>query len=806
MRYFLFILVLLSSSLYSTAQTRDHHGCHHTRNKAPKPKALTDAEKILVQNSIARSDTFDIIHYDINLDVTNYSGQEIKGFTRVSYSPKFNDLDAINLDLFELQIDSIIDDSGSIEYSYDDEIIHVEFSSSPSVGDTLDLTVYYHGQPHKDPYWGGFYFIGDYIYNLGIGLTSIPPNFGKVWYPCFDSFVERATYEYHIISNDGRKAFCQGTFMGEEIIAGDTLLRHYEFNQKIPTYLSAIAVSNYEMFEYTHEGANGSIPVSLTAKPAHLSSMQNAFNYLSFAIDACEYWYGPYIWDRVGYVLTTDGALEIPTNVAYPQSMLGANQLENARLFTHELGHHWWGDVVTLKEHHDMWIKEGPAEYSAHLFREWKDGEEAFIEEMKDNQLFVLEEAHVQDDTFQALSPMPDEHIYGRHTYNKGAAVIHNLRGYLGDDTFRDAMHYVQSEYAYTSFSANELREVLEEASGADLESFFNDWIFSPGFTTFVVDSFSTVNVGDNFETTIYLQQKLRENPNFHTNVPIEIAALNSNWEQEIFTAEVGNEFSEVVITTSYQPEMIVYDPNYKFNDGRMDHNQVLYPDESFGQQLPFVDFRLIKDEVLDSCLVRIEHIYSGPDDENLSDAIFEISSTHYWIVDGIWPEGTSLEGKLFFNGTEDTYLDYDLTGITESDIMLVYRETSDDEWQVYDDYSLLGGSDNGSGLIEIDVLRKGQYAFANGDPLLRVNENGQQDSEYTLFPNPTQDLLNISGIDVERGHQVMVYDLKGKLSKELAIEGGQIDVQGLANGFYILSVLDENNTEVFSASFEVAK
>ena len=49
--------------------------------------------------------------------------------------------------------------------------------------------------------------MSDYIYTLGIGLTTIPPNFGKVWYPCFDNFVERATYTYHVTSAAG-KAYC----------------------------------------------------------------------------------------------------------------------------------------------------------------------------------------------------------------------------------------------------------------------------------------------------------------------------------------------------------------------------------------------------------------------------------------------------------------------------------------------------------------------------------------------------------------------------------------------------------------------
>ena len=108
--------------------------------------------------------------------------------------------------------------------------------------------------------------------------------------------------------------------------------------------------------------------------------MVNKFSEIGYAIDALEYWWGPYAWERVGYVLTTDRALEIPTNIAYPRFMIGASIADNGDLYSHELGHLWWGDLVAPSIHNHMWIKEGPAEYSSHLFIELKDGDEEFVE------------------------------------------------------------------------------------------------------------------------------------------------------------------------------------------------------------------------------------------------------------------------------------------------------------------------------------------------------------------------------------------------------------------------------------------
>ena len=160
------------------------------------------------------------------------------------------------------------------------------------------------------------------------------------------------------------------------------------------------------------------------------------------------------------------------------------------------MGHHWWGDMLSPLLHNHMWIKEGFAEYSSHLFEELLSGREAFVEMVKDNQQFVLEQAHIDDLGFWALSPIPDAEIYGRHSYNKGASVVHNLRNYLGDDLFRSGGQAVLATHYGGAMDDVMLEAAWEEATGVDLTPWFDAHIRQPGFSTWVLDSTSTMGLG----------------------------------------------------------------------------------------------------------------------------------------------------------------------------------------------------------------------------------------------------------------------------------------------------------------------
>lgn len=815
MKAFLLVVALVIFGLTnSLSQEIPIHriGCHHKHHHSAVRKSLSEGERVLLNESIARSDTFDILQYVINIDVTDYNNSYIKAGTTIFIQPRMENQEYVRLDLLNLQVDSVTYDSEHLTFQYDGNILKVDFLTVPQLDDTVHFTVHYQGVPHRDPEWGGFYFENNYIYNLGIGISSIPPNFGKVWYPCFDSFVERATYEYHVKSSGIYRAHCQGTFIGETQLAGDTVIRSFAFNQPIPTHLSAIAVSNYQNIDYTHTGNFGEIPVRLSAKPTQINSMNNVFQNLGAAIDACEHWYGPHAWERVGYVLTTDGALEIPTNIAYPQYMVSQSIALNNGLLSHELGHHWWGDVVTPYNHNDMWLKEGPAEYSSHLMEEWLNGAGAFVHMVKTNHLDVLRNAHIDDDGFQTLSPIPDEHIYGTHTYNKGASVMHNLRGYLGDELFRLGMSTVQEERYFQTVTPEEFRDELEVATNQNLHSFFDDQIFKPGFSTFVTDSFDVALAnGGGYNTTIFIQQKLRACPEFYTNVPLDITLISAENErtEQVFVA--SGQLSEVTLHSSFAPAMIVLNGHNRLNQARMDREFKAYNGIQISGATPYVDMEFRTFNTVDSSLVRIEHIWAAPDQGPLGPGIFELSNVHYWIVDGLWNEADHFRAIFPYDGTNNTKLDFDLYYGNEQNAVLVYRANSSEPWRVYEDFLMgAGGLSDGAGSLIAPYLRKGQYAFANGDPSIFVSNEKAVAANLMLFPVPAIDQLNIRGH--YNGKETALIDItsvNGKIvsRSSMVVENSfakSIDVSSLSAGNYILSIQTVKGEKIGMTQFVV--
>lgn len=810
MKLYRALLLLLSlTSLAATAQPQ-RSGCHYFRNKGHEHRELTAAERTVIEETIARSDTFDIVHYDISLDVTSYSTQLVKAATTVTYRALMADQAFIRFDLWDLTIDSVIGPEGPMTYGYDGLYLRCDFETMPTVGVDEQITVYYHGTPNRDPSWGGFYFESNYIYNLGIGLTTIPPNFGKVWYPCFDSFVERASYTYHVKSAGTFRLHGQGTFISEQQLAGDTVIRSYDLAQEIPTHLSAIAVADYRDSSWVHTGANGDIPVTLTGKPADINAMVSRFGDLDGAIDACEHWYGEYPYERVGYVLTTDGALEIPTNVAYPDFMPSQSNNSNRALYTHELGHHWWGDVVTPYVHNDMWLKEGPAEYASHLVVEWVEGREAFVGTVKGNLLDIMSTAHLDDGGFQALSPMPDQYIYGTHTYNKGAAVLHNLRGYLGDTLFRNTMHEMQVQYGNTAITAEGFKDALEGISGFDLDPFFDAWVFAPGYAVFEVRSFTTQPNGGQWTVDLHIGQKLYGATAFHGATPLDLTLLDNegNVHETLITA--NGQFSNVQVDCPFQPVMAVLNRYHRLNQSRMDTEITIVPGVTFSNSLPWVEFRVFADALVDSTLVRVDHIWSGADDDNFGWGIQEISGTHYWNVDGLWPEGTELSGRLFYFGGAATQFDNELVNGDETGMVVVHRTTADEPWQVYADQVVnMGSPTNGTGSINMDPLRKGQYAFAKISGAIGVPE--EEGGAFTLFPVPTSDKLTVLFGAPTAGLLLLdVLAADGRLVQRRSVAAGTeratIDLNDAPVGNYFLRAFSAEGEVMGARSFSIAR
>lgn len=762
-----FCLSLFALSLQAQV---DKHGCYVTRQGKEKPKALTAIQRAAINSSIARSDTFDILDYEITLDAKDFAGQRIEANTVVTLTPKMSGQLFVRFDLFQLTVDSVFVNGTGTTWNYDSEILQVFFPSAvpPSIGDTLKVQVYYQGQPHRDPDWGGFYFASGIVYNLGIGLTSIPPNFGKVWYPCFDSFVERATYTYHITTGQGRKAWCQGDFLGETVLQGDTVMRSWRMDDPIPPHASAIAAANYSISDSIYQGAYAPLTVRLQALPGELALMESRMADVYGTIDALEFWYGPSPYDRVGYTQTTQGALEIPECIAFPTFMTSQSQQSNRELLAHELGHYWWGDYVTPYNHNDMWLKEGPAEYSQHLAEEWISGRDAFLEMIKDNLLFILEDAHVDDNGYQAMSPMPDPEIYGTHTYYKGAAMMHNMRGYLGDTLFRQAMMDMQQLMGNQTITPEQLRDSISVITGYDLTDFFADWIFQPGYAVFTVDDFSATASGAQWDVNVDLRQLLNNANTFHNNTPVDLTVVDADGNRSRHSVMASGQLSSHMIQSSVEPKFIIVNEQQRIHMSKLDHEFEFAPGDFVPSIQPYVDMSFFINNIADSTLVRLEHIHAGPSADQYGFGIDQISDAHYWDLNGNWPAGSDFKGRFQYDGGNTTDKDYNLLqGFAEDDIRLLYRANAQEPWELEPNASFIyGNMSDRVGFVNVEPLRIGHYAFGVGNGIVSVEEQQSEDPfSLKLFPVPANEVLNVrADIDGQALVYFRVFDALGKM------------------------------------------
>ena len=141
----------------------------------------------------------------------------------------------------------------------------------------------------------------------------------------------------------------------------------------------------------------------------------------------------------------------------------------------HELGHQWWGDMITCRDFHHIWLNEGFATYTEAIWAESQGGLAAYKADLAQNKFFGPGSVWVPDDTDEARIFSSDL------SYDKGSWVLHMLRSHFGDDLFRRAVKTYLERHSLSTVTTDDLRQVFEEVSGQPLDRFFDQWLYHGG-------------------------------------------------------------------------------------------------------------------------------------------------------------------------------------------------------------------------------------------------------------------------------------------------------------------------------------
>ena len=290
-----------------------------------------------IVGSATRSDSMDLLHTTLHLDLSNTTSGIISCEAVIAFHPLVPGISHLPLDLL-LPTDSVVMNGIALSFSQANEVLNIDLGATFGPADTLLLSVYYQGNPLTDPSgFGGFYTLNNYQYDLGVAFDAVPHSYGRSWFPCFDNFVERCPFDFYVRTTNGRTVVANGALMGIEDLGSGETISHWQLNETIPAYLASVAAGNYAFLHDAFPSVSGdTIPVLLAALPNDTADMRASFANLKPAFDTFERWFGPYRWNRVGYVLTSAGAMEHATNICYPD-FAADGTLGNEDLIAHEL-------------------------------------------------------------------------------------------------------------------------------------------------------------------------------------------------------------------------------------------------------------------------------------------------------------------------------------------------------------------------------------------------------------------------------------------------------------------------------------
>ena len=746
------------------------------------------------QNTIdTRTDTFDVLHYSIDASFLNFrTDKKIEAQTILQVRLKA-DATQMRLDLLELPVSAVSVNGQPAIYTYSSPDLRISLDNVQN-GDTLLVAVSYSGNPKQDPQWGGFYFSGPYAFNLGVGFASDPHNFGRVWFPCFDNFVDRATFDFSITVDSSDRAYANGLLHSTTQNSDQTETFHWQMNDPIPTYLVAVAIAPYEEVRMNVDG----IPVLLTALAADTSNLRKSFENLPTCIRTFVSSYGEHTFDRIGFntVPFNSGAMEHATNIAYPRYAIANGDKTSETLFAHELAHHWWGNTITCKTQEDMWLNEGWASYSERLFLEAVYGKKAYDDDIEDNHHSVLQFAHVLDEAILPVSGIGHANTYGRHVYDKGADMVHTLRGLMGDQSFFEACKSFQSSFKFKDVTTRDLHTHFQSYTTLDLTGFFEQWVKTPGFAHFNI--LSATKQDGAYKLTI--KQTPRFNQEVYTNVRLSLAAIASGkrYDTEVILNQAQQTFS---ITCPFEPEFWVLDPDDKISDATTTDQVTITSEE---QNLMHGMMKKVRLEMSDKDSVQlwVTHHWAPADGSYGKPLGAQLSKERYWEIQGFWNENTQLATQLIYSGLKSTapdygFLDANLIRSTEDSLVLLYRPNARSAWSEAQDYTKnMGSLFDKRGTIDISNLRKGQYCLAMYDASLLQASNLDKRPAFKLFPNPASQEINVELSSPKEG-VLEITNMQGQVIHSYPMNGSQlkhkIDISFLASGVYLVGISIQN-------------
>ncbi|HEY9534867.1 MAG TPA: M1 family metallopeptidase [Mucilaginibacter sp.] len=418
----------------------------------------------------------DVLHYGFNIVLTDASNN-IKG--KADISVKFlTTPGTFHIDLVKKKasgpgmiVSRVLEDGKPVRFQQDSDAININTQAQQNSQKTY--SIFYEGVPAdgliiSSNKFGKRTFFGDNW-----------PNRAHNWIPCVDEPADKASVDFTVTAPDHYQVIANGLKISERVLPGQLKKTHWAATAQLPTKVMVIGVAD---FAVDHPKDVGDIPVYTYVFPQDamigFKSYAIAGDILPFYIKKI----GPYAYKKLANVQskTIFGGMENASCIFYFENSTSSKGIEE--LMAHEIAHQWFGDAVTEKDFHHLWLSEGFATYLTNYYLENKYGVDTLKKRLIADRIKVLQfekkrftpvvDTSVKADYMQLLNA---------NSYQKGSWVLHMLRRKLGDGAFWKGLNTYYLKYQGANANTADFRDVMEQISGQNLKPFFHQWLNTPG-------------------------------------------------------------------------------------------------------------------------------------------------------------------------------------------------------------------------------------------------------------------------------------------------------------------------------------
>ena len=441
----------------------------------------------------------DLINTRLDLSF-DWDSAYVHGKATIQAKPYFYATDQLllNANGFRINNVSLVNsyDKKPLLYTYDGKILSITLDKVYNNDQNYTVFIDYVAMPNKLKIGEDISSSGDrgmYFINLDGKEKNKPKQIwtqgetecNSNWLPTINDTQEKMTQELNITVPNDFVSLSNGTLEFSTLNGDGTRTDSWRQEQVHSTYLTMLAVGNFTITKDKWRNKE----VNYYTEPAYASTAKLVFGNTPQMMEFFSVKLGvDYPWDKYSQIVVRDfvsGAMENTSATVFYE---GLNMSEGQYIdqnqddiISHELFHHWFGDLVTAESWANLPLNESFATYAEYLWDEFKNGrDQADFKGFQDMSIYIGNKSKDNVDVIR-FDYADREHMFDEISYQKGGRIIHMLRKTVGDAAFFKALNLYLTRNAYKSAEIHDLRLVFEEVTGTDMNWFFNQWFLSSG-------------------------------------------------------------------------------------------------------------------------------------------------------------------------------------------------------------------------------------------------------------------------------------------------------------------------------------